>query len=232
MSEQSTSERWIFWMGSRAAIIGALLGGIGNLLHPVTPIGDPEGVARVIAESEIWVPVHLGIVFGLILMLGGLVAIYHSISEGAAGALVRFGLVAAIAGATVGVIDVILDGVAAKHLANLWAAAPADEKALVLGLVMEQETFNFALAIHLNVLFAGITFILYGLAVAFSDVYPRWLGWVVVIAGLGSIGAGLIQAYAGEPTPITRILTIIGPTVITLWLLVMGILLARKEARL
>ncbi len=57
--------------------------------------------------------------------------------------------------------------------------------------------------------------------------YPRWLGWVVFVAGVASIGAGLIQAYVGEPTGASRILTIFGPTVITLWLLVIGILLVR-----
>ena len=51
---------------------------VGNLLHPATPIADPKGVARTIAESEAWVPVHLVIVVGLILMLGGLVAISRS----------------------------------------------------------------------------------------------------------------------------------------------------------
>jgi hypothetical protein len=64
--------------------------------------------------------------------------------------------------------------------------------------------------------------------VALGDVYPRWLGWVVTVAGLGSIGAGLVQAYVGEPSGASRVLTIIGPTVITLWLLVMGVLLIRK----
>ena len=46
-------------------------------------------------------------------------------------------------------------------------------------------------------------------------------------AGVGSVGAGLIQAVTGESTVASQILTIIGPTVITLWLAVMGILLAR-----
>ena len=68
-----------------------------------------------------------------------------------------------------------------------------------------------------------------GLAVAFSHVYPRWLGWTVFLAGVLSIGAGLIQAYVGEPTGASRVLTIIGPSVITLWLLVMGVLLLRFE---
>ena len=50
-------------------------------------------------------------------------------------------------------------------------------------------------------------------------------------AGIGSILAGLIQAITGEPTVASLILTIIGPTVITLWLLVIGVLLWRRSAR-
>jgi hypothetical protein len=47
--------------------------------------------------------------------------------------------------------------------------------------------------------------------------YPRWLGWIVVVAGAGSI---------------TRVLTIIFPTVITLWLVEMNILVLRKAPAL
>jgi hypothetical protein len=78
-----------------------------------------------------------------------------------------------------------------------------------------------------NILFAGVTFILYGLAVAWSQLYPRWRGWVVVRAGLGLIAAGLIQASAGEATTVTRTLTIIFPT-ITPWLTQMGTLAFRR----
>jgi hypothetical protein len=186
------------------------------------------GVARVIADSEIWAPVHLAIVFGIMLMLGGLIALSHSIREGLPGALARFGLFAAVVGATIGLVLVILDGVAARQLAQEWASAAPDEKATALGLVHLNETVNFALASLFNFAFAAATFMLFGLAVALSDVYPRWLGWVAFVAGLASFGAGLIQALVGEPTDASRILTIFGPTVITLWLLIMGILLLRR----
>jgi hypothetical protein len=223
-----SDQRWVFRLGGASAVVGAILGMVGNLIHPVTPIEDPQGVARVIAESEIWVPVHLAIVLGIVLMLGGLVAIHHSIRGGIAGVLARFGLVAAVAGATIGLVLVILDGVAARQLAQEWAEAAAEEKAVALGLVHVNETINLALASLFNFVFAAVTFILFGLAVALSDVYPRWLGWAVFVAGVLSIAAGLIQAYVGEPTGASRVLTIVGPTVITLWLLVMGILLIRK----
>ena len=227
MQEASDDARWVFRLGGTSAIIGAILGGVGNLVHPVTPENDPVGVARVIADSDIWVPVHLAIVLGIALMLGGLVAVYHSIRGGLPGALARFGLFAAVAGATIGLVLVILDGVAARQLAQEWANAAPGGKATALGLVHVDETINFALASLFNFVFAAATFILFGLAVALSSVYPRWLGWVVFVAGVTSIGAGLIQAYVGEPTGASRILTIFGPTVITLWLLVIGIFLVR-----
>jgi Domain of unknown function (DUF4386) len=216
-------------IGGWAAIVGAILGGVGNLVHPVTPEDDPVGVAQVIADSDMWTPIHLAIVLGIFLMLGGLIAIYQTIRGGLAGALARFGLFAAVAGVTIGLILVILDGVAARQLAQEWASAAPADSATALGLVHVNETINFALASLFNFVFAAATFILFGLAVAVSDVYPRWLGWVAVIAGLASIGAGSIQALVGEPTTASRVLTIFGPTVITLWLLVMGILLLRRS---
>jgi hypothetical protein len=228
--EQSST--WVFRIGSAAGIVGALLGMVGNLIHPATPTDDPEGVARAIADSDLWVADHLAIVLGLILMLGGLVAIAHSIQGGLPGALAQLGSVAAVAGITVGLILVTLDGLAAKQIAEAWTTAPPEEQAAALRLVLAEETMNFALAALFNILFAGVTFILYGLAVAWSRVYPRWLGWVVVVAGLGSVVAGLVQAYAGESTTVTRVLTIIFPTVITLWLVQMGLLLFRKAPAL
>ena len=228
MSSQSTSDVWIYRIGGVAAVVGSVAGMVGNLIHPATPIGDPQGVARVIAESDAWTPIHLVIIAGILLMLGGLVALAYSIRGGVAGALARFGLAAAVVGVTVGLVLVVLDGVASRQLAKEWAAAPPAEQAAALRIVLANETINFALASLFNLIFAAATFILFGLAVALGDTYPRWLGWVAVLAGVGSIGAGLIQASTGQPIDASRILTIIGPTVITLWLLVIGLLLARK----
>jgi hypothetical protein len=77
-----------------------------------------------------------------------------------------------------------------------------------------------------------VTFVLLGLAVAWSRVYPRWLGWMAVVAGAGSVVVGLVQAQVGETNAVTRIPSIIFPTVITLWLAWMGVLLLRKAPAL
>jgi hypothetical protein len=51
---------------------------------------------------------------------------------------------------------------------------------------------------------------------------------MVVVAGAGSVMVGLVQAQVGETNAVTRIPSIIFPTVITLWLAWMGVLLLRK----
>lgn len=222
------SERSMFRIGGWAAIVGSLLGMVGHLLHPATPIGDPLGTAQVIAESESWITLHLVIILGIFLMLLGLYALTESIRGGLATALARFGLVAAVAGITIGLILVIMDGVGARQLAEEWAKAPADEQATALRILAANETINFSMASLFNFVFAGATFILVGLAVTLDRHYPRGLGWIAVAAGVLSIAAGQVQAYNGEPTEASRTLTIIGPTVITLWLLVIGTVLIRR----
>jgi Domain of unknown function (DUF4386) len=221
---------WLFRIGSLCAIAGSVAAAVGNVLHPVTPRDDPVGVAQVIAESDEWTLIHVVIVLGVILMFMGLVAIGHSFGGGVGEALARLGIYSAAIGTTMGLATVILDGVGAKQLADQWAAAPESTKAAALSLVSMNETLNFALAGLFNLSFAGIPFILFGLAVALTGVYPRWLGWIAALAGVGSVAAGLVQAFTGEPTVASLVLTIIGPTIISLWVLVMGVLMARQAA--
>lgn len=225
------SERqWFYRVGGVAAVVGALLGMVGNLIHPATAgPGEPASTARVVADSGTWIPIHLAIVVGLVLMLGGLSAVCQSIRGGLAGALARLGLAAAIVGTTVGIVLVSLDGFAAKHLADAWLAASVDGREAALGAFRAVDAMNFALLSPFNLVFAGFTFVLYGLAGALSRIYPSWLGWLVVIAGVGGSVSGVIQAWIGEPTAITTAIGIAAPTVITLWLLVMGLLLIRLD---
>lgn len=225
---RSESKGWVIRLGAWGGVVGSLLAMIGNLLHPATPEHDPLGVARTIAESGIWVPVHLVIVMGLILMLGGLVAISRSVVGGLPGALSQLGLWSGVVGTAVGVVLVIIDGVAAKHLADLWQQASAAQAPGALRVVVAEESINFALAALFNILFAGVTFMLLGFAVALSGEYPPGPAWVVVLAGVVSIPVALVQAYHGETVAFTRVATIITPTVITLWVIWMSVRLLRR----
>jgi hypothetical protein len=229
LGRATSAAGWTSRMGAVAGITGALLAMVGNLVHPATPAAseDAEGLARTIADSGSWVPGHLVILLGLILMLGGLVAIAQSIQGGLPGALARLGQVAAVAGVTVGLLLLVIDGVAAKHLAQAWATAPPGQQAAPLHALLAEEAINFALGTLFYIQFAGVTFMLLGLAVAWSEAYPSWPGWVAVVAGAGSVVVGLVQGPVGETNAVTRIPSIIFPTVITLWLGWMGVLLLR-----
>jgi hypothetical protein len=66
------TEVWIVRLGAWGGVVGSLLAMVGNLLHLATPTGDLSGSP--VGDSGSWLPVHLAIV-GLILLLGGLVAI-------------------------------------------------------------------------------------------------------------------------------------------------------------
>lgn len=221
---------WSMRLGAVAAVTGAVCAGAGNLLHPITPRDDQLGVAEVISQSERWTLIHLVIAAGILLMLAGLDGIRRSIRDGGiADALARLGVQAATIGATIGVITVVLDGVAAKQLADQWAATSPSARQVALAMVSTNETINFALAGLFNASFAGIPFVLFGLAIIHATAYPRGLGWVAVAAGAGSVAAGTFQAITGEPTVVSLVLTIIGPTATVLWLLTMGILLWHRS---
>jgi hypothetical protein len=228
--EAADDRRWVFRIGGASALAGALLGLVGNLVHPITAgPNDPEATARVVAESRIWIPVHLALLVAFVLMLGGLVAIHDAVGGGLPGALARFGLASAVVGTAVAVVLISLDGFAAKHLAESWLASPAADRAAAIGPFRAEDAVNFALLSPLNLVFAGFTFVLFGLAAALCGAWPRWLGWAAAAGGAGGALSGVIQAYMGEPIAITTALGIAAPTVITLWLLVMGILLLRMR---
>src|SRR5919106_7006730 len=163
-SMSAEARYWLLRTGSTAAIIGSLFAGVGNGVHPITPRDDPEGVARVIAEGDAWTLIHVVILVGILLMLIGIVAFRHSIEGGRAESLARLGAYTGTIGATIGLITIVLDGVAAKQLADAWAAAPEAEKSVALGLVSTNETINFALAGLFNMTFAGVPFTFLGLA--------------------------------------------------------------------
>src|SRR4029453_18390649 len=90
-------------MGSTAGIVGALLGWSATS-STRQPHRRPRRRRPRHRRQPTLGPDHLAIVLGLILVLGGLVAIARSIHGGLPGALARLGSVAAVAGVTVGLI--------------------------------------------------------------------------------------------------------------------------------
>ncbi len=55
------------------------------------------------------------------------------------------------------------------------------------------EEFDIGLFSIFIIVFFGVTLLVYGLGVALSDNFPRWLGWVAVVLATASLIAGFVQ---------------------------------------
>lgn len=222
-------ERSLYRIGAVSAIVGSVLAVVVNLLHPRTPdIARVEAFLPMVAGSAGWVGDHVGILFAVLLVTGGLVVISRSIGTEPGAAWAALGLAGALVSTAIGLVWMATDGIAMKVVADAWASAPPAEKAVAFRDGFLLAKVNIALFTVWDICFFGGTFILYGLAVATSDAYPKWLGWVAMAAGLGSALVGLNLAYQGPSHLVLNILFPIFSIIITVWVFVMGVFLWRR----
>ncbi len=74
-------------------------------------------------------------------------------------------------------------------------------------------------------IFWGLTFILYGLAISLSEVYPKWLGWIAVVVGIGAAVLGVIHSHEGASMVLSNIYFGVVSILLTIWVLVLGVLM-------
>lgn len=204
------------------------------LLH-ISDITDTEAVLQEITVSGGWIAGYLGILVSIFLVVIFLVALYSSIRNGWGAALARLGFAAALISGAVAVIRVAVEGLGMKLVAEGWAGTAVD-KVVTLGIADVLWHVNLAIIALFAIVFYGVTFILYGLAVLLSSTYPKWLGWVavaigVVMAILGfSIALMLVALEANSEAITLMILYLYSPLVylIFVWVFVIGILMWRK----
>jgi hypothetical protein len=224
-------------MGAEAITtrIGAIALPLGIILYVVAtavfhpnreaPMDNPV-VFTEYAQSDSWVAVHLAQWFATLLLVGGLVALYYSITtkpEAAAAAVARFGFAAALlTGASLTMLQAV-DGVALKWAVDTWASAPADQEAAAFSAAAALRWTEYSLQSYSNILL-GLTLILFGLAIALGTLYPRWLGWLAAASGVAWIVHGLMVPYVGLFDSIPRLVAIV---LMALWAFIIGVLMWR-----
>lgn len=215
--------------GALALPLGVILLVVATIIHPSReePMDNPA-VFMEYAQSDSWVAVHLAQWFAAILILGGLLALYYSIttrSESGAGlAAARFGFAAAVLTAASLTMLQAVDGVALKWAVDNWASAPTDQESAAFAAAEGLRWTEYSLQSFSNILL-GLTFILYGLAIALGTIYPRWLGWVAVGSGVAWIVHGLMVPYVGLFHSIPRG---VAQVLMYLWVFIMAVLMWRK----
>jgi hypothetical protein len=185
---------------------------------------DNPAIFMEYAESDSWVVIHFAQWFAALLLIGGFVALYYSITSRpeANAAVARFGLAAAVlTGAALTMLQAI-DGVALKWAVDTWASAPADQEAAFSAAAALRWT-EYSLQSYSFILL-GLTFILYGAAIALGTIYPRWLGWVAMGSGVAWIVHGLMVPYVGLFDSIPRLVALV---LMALWAFIIAVLMWR-----
>jgi hypothetical protein len=218
------SDRDLYRVGSASAVIGAVVALVTNLIHPrLSSYDDPVGeTIRVVAGSDAWIPIHLGLLLASLLIVLGLFAFARSMKGGPADGLARLSLGTLLVSAPVAVLTLAVDGYATKQVADAGGGAGSAASAAVVHI-------GWALFMALIITFIGITPALFGLAAARSGIYPAWLGWVAVVLGVASVATGVLGTVDGASAGFFVAFTTTSG-LITLWVLVLGILLGRRAA--
>jgi hypothetical protein len=196
---------------------------VAEILHPSRedPMNNPA-VFMEYAHSNIWTAVHLAEYFGFLLLLGGLVALYYSVSAkpGMGAGLAPFGLAAAVTAAASFTVLQAVDGIALKRAVDAWVNAPAAQQSAAFAAAEALRWTEMAMN-SLSFFLAGLTLILFGLAIALGSVYPRWAGLVAMVSGGALMYDGVVVvAYEGF---VPSIIKLVGILLLAVWAFVMAV---------
>ena len=222
MSEQQNwnGERLLLQIGAVAAILGTIFQVAAGTSQSAQLGAGADAALASLAELADWVwPVtYFGFIFGALLWVGALVALASTLTAGPAWALGRLAVAAAVVGATLHTVDGSLNAGALAGLARAWEAAPEGERAALVqngDLLLRILDGTWAGVITL---FHGVPFVLVGLAVAQSRLYPAWLGWIGFIGGAGSLVIGIAMFLGLVPAG----LAVPFAVVLSLFMIVLG----------
>jgi hypothetical protein len=219
-------DRALYRWGSWAAIVGGLLALVMNLIHPrMESFDDPIAEElRIVAASDGWVAIHLGIVAAFLLIAFALFALSRSMKGGPADGIARVALGSLLISTPVAVLAVMIDGYALAAIAESAAASTTGATTASAGLQIAWGGF-----MGLAILSLGVTPTLFGLAVAKDGRYPSWAGWGAFLFGLVGIGAGVWGTLDGPSSSFFLAFTI-SSGYATLWVMGMGYLLGKRAA--
>ena len=215
-------------------IVGAILTGVFNAIFP--RVSDPDNVQSVLTKLDendtVAQIASVGIAVGIWLILAGIAGVYRSISTGAAAPWARLGFYAFIVAAATWTASFAITlgqaGAAGDWLDKVAAGDQAAAVSFSVGATLyTAATSFFAMAVFAN----WMDIILLGVALSLNTLYPKWLGWVAIILGVVTIPAvGIPLAFDGlTQTVDTTFMILAGLT--TLWTLVLGIWITRREIK-
>lgn len=203
-----------------------------GLLHPGGPANDHRAVFVEYAASTGWAAIHLGQFAGMMLFVGGLLALYLALDvrDGRAAWTARLGAVSAAAAlALYGVLQAV-DGVALKHAADAWVSAPAAEAEARLASAEAIRWVEWGARSYQS-LFLGLALVLLGIAAALAATLPRVIGYLMALSGFTYIVQAWVLGTEGfSETNTVAILA--GYVLILTWIVWLAVVAAQSRKSL
>lgn len=224
------SETHLCRVGGTGAILGAFVLLVATMLHPLD--ADPNDAAAAFAEYALdryWVVTHLGQLFGVLLIVFGLIAFSWKLRNGRGGAWSLLAGVCAVASLSLAAALQAVDGVALKFMVDRLASAPPNLQASTFEAAFGVRQVEIGLASLMGLLF-GLTVFLYGIAILFSaEQVNAWLGVLGTLAGAATAASSIVQAHTGF-SMLAMAANMPSTMVLLVWVVWVGVLMLKRSS--
>ena len=204
---------------------------VATLLHPMsTDPNDPAAAFTEYAADSLWVASHLAQFMAVAILGVALVALAATTEPGKSSAWARIGVVGTAASIATAAALQAVDGVALKVMVDRWAQASGEARARAFEGAFAVRQIEIGMASLLSVLF-GLTIAVFGISMLLGRRFPTWLAWLGLAGGLGTLAAGIAQAYTGF-SALAMMLSMPASSILLIWAMVLGVFLWRRAPEL
>ncbi|HEY7067614.1 MAG TPA: hypothetical protein VII06_39520 [Chloroflexota bacterium] len=225
--QQRTADAAALKLGGIGLAIGSVVVLGCRMAHGDTPAADPQATLRFISDRPYYASIHLGTILGVLVWVGGIVALAGTLEHRFARLLGRWGGASVLVGAAIFSLGFAIDGVAGQDLATAWAAAPpAAQPDLVLATHIADTMLRGPSLVAIVILW-GVPLLLFGPAVMLEG-YPRWLGWTGLAVGALTVLGATALLLQPDLFPGVLVYGVVASILVQLWSFALGIAVWRR----
>jgi hypothetical protein len=215
-----------------ASVIGPLTYVAVTLLHPPGIPDDLSATFREYAMSEHWIAIHIVQLAAMVAGLYGIagLAVFALQIQGDACLLALLAAGFAVISIPVAVVLQAVDGIALKRAVDAWVAdggtVGSASFAAARSVRWIEEGVNALLGLNI-----GMAVILLGAMMTRSTVYPRWMGWIGSVIGIGVLIGAIVIADTGFSAAAQLWILARNP-VLWIWTAIAGVMMWRRLRQL
>ncbi len=224
-------DRLLLRIGGLLGIAGALVTAISQALRP-SPAepGNTESYFLALLDlgSVGWLVDNLALFVGMVFVTASFVSLVETLRADAASAVGELGKAMAVIGAGLVAGTALVSGLALPPLVEAWVSSQGNQADIAFGHAAGIWLVTRGLFVGVVIVFFGFTYVLMGLAVAWSNRFPGWFGYVAVVSGTFAVLTGLLMAVEGQTQLYGYVVFPVLALVSMLWAIVLGTMMWRR----